>query len=137
MASLITFSNTSLYSPYKNIFRVPRSKKVFLNQNNSMKIQGYDQFGKKYKYKYIEDLYTMVQDRLIYVIKKFVNGENNIVACEHSSGLDSNAILGNLINYCGLTKSRIHTFSNENYGEKILIKKYENSLNYINRIVTN
>ena len=40
------------------------------------------------------------------------------IGCEHSSGLDSNAVLGALVHGLGIEPERIHTWSREEGGER-------------------
>ena len=53
-----------------------------------------------------------------------LKGHDGAIGCEHSSGLDSNAILGGLVHGVGVDPERIHTWSNEGGGEAAPLRTY-------------
>ena len=71
-----------------------------------------------------EALYGFLQQGLIDHVQKVLEEHPGPVGCEHSSGLDSNAVLGALVHGVGVESERIHTWSNEGGGEGALLKNF-------------
>ena len=66
-----------------------------------------------------ETLHQFLRHGLVDHLSQALNGHGGPIGCEHSSGLDSNAVLGGLLSGVGLPRERIHTRSQEGSSEGI------------------
>ena len=107
--------------PYKHIKKVPRYSIVNYSEDNSYEIQPFDPYLKNNaKNNTLED----IRSNLKLKINQIKNIKNIKVGCEHSSGIDSNSILGFLLKEIKIRKNNIYTYSYEHLKEKELINQY-------------
>ena len=70
------------------------------------------------------DLHQFLRQGLIDHLQRTLEGHAGAIGCEHSSGLDSNAVLGGLVHGVGVDPQRIHTWSREEGGEGSLLQTF-------------
>ena len=130
VADLINRSQDSKTSPYLKISRLPRSSHVIFNKSSEIKSFSYDPFiygiSKDSKNNVHEYILNYLENNLANIIKK--NSISN-VGCEHSSGIDSNALLGTLVHRLKTPSKKIHTWSNDRNSEGKLIKEFRSFYN--------
>ena len=126
LCRLISGCSSSLVSPYKNIQRLARGSNIKINRDGSYSSEKYDVFegganamGEKKLYEFINKKFT---DNLKSNLSKVSINSN--VGCEHSSGLDSNSILGGLVKGLKVPNKKIFTMSFESHGEGKLLKLF-------------
>ena len=120
----LLFSNPRIdLSPYKRIKRLPRSTHVFVKSNGNYDFYKYDAFSSGANI----DSFSQLQEYLISTISSEI--QNKIskyglkIGIEHSSGIDSNSLLGIAAKGSLSNLNDIYTFSIENKNEIELIKK--------------
>ena len=117
VAALISGKPDAEAAPYKLINRLPRAHHVHVGRNGSWQTSAYDPLSGGASSMEADALHQFLQQGLIDHLKQTLKGHPGAIGCEHSSGLDSNAILGGLIHGLGVDPERIHTWSNEGCGE--------------------
>ena len=71
-----------------------------------------------------EALHQFLRQGLLDHLDQALTGQVGAIGCEHSSGLDSNAVLGGLVHGLKVDPKRIYCWSYEEMGEDILLKKF-------------
>ena len=125
VADLINRAPDPTTSPYVKISRLPRSSHITLNKSGDIKSFSYDPFfngiSKDSKKNVHEYILNYIENNLENIIKQ--NPLSN-VGCEHSSGIDSNALLGTLVHKLKTPSNKIHTWSVDHNGEGELLNKF-------------
>jgi len=99
LAAYISDYCDSNISPYTKISRIPRGHHVEIKDDNYFLLKKeFFKEQKEYSDISFQETLEILRDKIELIIKKelAINGGN--VACEHSSGLDSNSILGVIVN---------------------------------------
>ena len=130
IAGIISENATTKFSPYKRIKRLPTSSKVIINEKGFIE--------KTIKRKRNELREKLTEKDLLFIVKTSL--ENSIsnklstvygnIGIEHSSGIDSNSILSLIVSHLGISKDRIHTFTNEK-AEGEVMKECRKSYNLL------
>lgn len=124
LATFITGNYDANVSPYKNIKRFKRSSFIEL-KNQEVVNDKYEISFKSEKINYsFDDLCCFLKENIVKSIEKAVDSDIGNCGIEHSSGLDSNIILGILVNRLKIPKEKLITWSNNGVGEMALIKKF-------------
>ena len=71
-----------------------------------------------------EELHGFLRQGLLDHLQRSLAGHEGLIGCEHSSGLDSNAVLGALLQGAGVSPDRLHTWSQEAGGEGQLLEEF-------------
>ena len=109
--ALMTQEYDSDISPYKNITRIPRFHYLLNNQSGQNKIYPYEPFKQGIPRMESSKLYDFIREKIHSSLLDSIGNSNSNIACEHSSGLDSNAILGSLLLGLGISVDRIHALT--------------------------
>lgn len=124
LAAFITENYDMSVSPYKNIKRFKRARSIQLKNDevfNYSKNIIFETSETKYTFK---ELSCLVKKEIFNSIEEIVNSNLSNYGIEHSSGLDSNIILGTLVKGLKISKKELVTWSSEGMGELELIKKF-------------
>ncbi len=124
VASLISHNQTCLVSPYINIKRIPRASKVRIFDNGDIEIYKKKPFRFNNFNLNNEDPHHLVKEKILSNLKKITNNIEGPLACEHSSGLDSNVLVSSLVNGLKINPEKLITISYLGCGEGELIKKF-------------
>ena len=84
-------------SPYKKIKRLPRCSTIKITKNGKIEIKKKEPFCSEYHQLSKKNLSSFVKGKLINNLNNIFTDKKYIVGLEHSSGLDSNSILGCLL----------------------------------------
>lgn len=117
VAALISGNHNAEAAPYKRIRRLPRAHQVRIASDGSLHSQAYDTLADGAGPMAAEALHTFLRQGLLEHVRRAVADHRGPIGCEHSSGLDSNAVLGALVHGLHLPAERLHTWSNEAGGE--------------------
>ena len=96
VAALISGHANAEASPYKRIRRLPRSHYVHIGGDGNVQASAYDPFAGGASAMEAEPLHDFLRNVLIEHVQKALGPHSGSIGCEHSSGLDSNAVLGAL-----------------------------------------
>lgn len=107
--AIITQDFNSDISPYKNITRIPRFHYLLNSQSGHYRIYPYEPFKQGAPRMEESQLYDFIREKIHSSLLSSIENSNSNIACEHSSGLDSNAIMGSLLLGLGISADRIHT----------------------------
>lgn len=118
VAALISGNHNAEAAPYTRIRRLPRAHHVHVSGDGTVQTSAYDPLAGGAGPMDPETLHAFLRQGLLDHISQALEGREGPLACEHSSGLDSNAVLGALRHGLGVPAERIHTWSNENGGER-------------------
>ena len=124
IANLLSINPSKDISPYKDIEYLPSSSYITLNDYKVEKICRYEPFKNGKNIKNENELIHYFKEKFIFNLGRIVQHNNEPIACEHSSGLDSNLIISSLIKELGILPNNIFTWSNITSGEESLIKKF-------------
>lgn len=124
VAALISGNHNAEAAPYTRIRRLPRAHHVHVGANGTVQTSAYDPLAGGAGPMAPEALHAFLRQGLLDHISQALEGHNGPVACEHSSGLDSNAVLGVLVHGVGVKPERIHTWSLEGCGEGFLLQTF-------------
>jgi asparagine synthetase B (glutamine-hydrolysing) len=124
VAALISGNNNAEASPYKRIHRLPRAHDVKIEANGSVSSHPYDPFAVGAGPMVVDELYAFLQQGLVRHIRAALDSQSGLIGCEHSSGLDSNAVLGALLQSADVNRDRLHTWSHEQGGEAPLLEEF-------------
>tara|TARA_B100000242_G_scaffold111893_1_gene78054 strand:+ start:7452 stop:9023 length:1572 start_codon:yes stop_codon:yes gene_type:complete len=124
IANLLSINPSKDISPYKDIEYLPSSSYISLNNHNVEKIFCYEPFENGKNINNENELIHYFKEEFILNLERIVQHNNKPIACEHSSGLDSNLIISSLIKELGTIPNSIFTWSNISSGEESLIKKF-------------
>ena len=111
IAEYLTDTYSTLTSPYKNIKRLPRHSNIKINRHGDLDIENYDPFFSKYESLSEDNLHNQIRNKIIQKLNNLSISGNENIGIEHSSGLDSNSILGCLLNGNKIKRDIIHTYS--------------------------
>ena len=117
VAALISRNHNAEASPYKRIKRLPRAHHVRVGSDGTVQSHAYDPLAGGAAAMEPGALHQFLRQGLIDHVKQVLAGHNGAIGCDHSSGLDSNAVLGALVHGVGVEPERIHTWSHEGRGE--------------------
>ena len=117
VAALISRNHNAEASPYKRIKRLPRAHHVRVGSDGTVQSHAYDPLAGGAAAMEPGALHQFLRQGLIDHVKQALAGHEGAIGCEHSSGLDSNAVLGALVHGVGVEPERIHTWSYEGRGE--------------------
>ena len=109
--ALIIGENNSQVSPYTKIVRIPRSHYLTISKGIGWKVHSYNPFSQGASRMGEEDLFCFIRERINFILQSNLENVNSNIACEHSSGLDSNAVLASLLLGLEVPADRIHTIS--------------------------
>lgn len=117
VAALINGNYNAEGAPYKRIKRLPRAHYVCIGPGGMVESHAYDPLAGGAASMNPEALHQFLRQGLIDHVRQDLAGHDGLIGCEHSSGLDSNAVLGALVYGVGVEPERIHTWSQEGGGE--------------------
>jgi hypothetical protein len=117
VAALISSSSSATAAPYRRILRLPRAHHVLLSPDGGVHTIPFDPLAGGAEAMEADLLPLFLRQGLLDHLRQAVEGHGGPIGCEHSSGLDSNAVLGALIHGLGLPPERLHTWSFEERGE--------------------
>ena len=124
VAALISANPNAKVAPYKRIRRLPRAHHVRVGSGGTVQTHSYDPLAGGAGAMEPGALHQYLRQGLIDHLQQTLKGHAGAIGCEHSSGLDSNAILGGLVHGVGVDPERIHTWSNEEGGEAAPLLSY-------------
>ncbi len=112
IASILFNNHSTNISPYQRIKRIPRSCFVQLSKNNNIKLKSYNPFLKtNNEYINEQEIYLNIRNTFLNNLKNNLKNVDGNLGCEHSSGIDSNAIVGSLVLGLNIKKDRIFTWT--------------------------
>ena len=117
VAALISGKFDAQAAPYKLIQRLQRAHHVRVGSDGMVQTHGYDPLAGGASAMDADSLHQFLRQGLIDHLERTLEGHAGAIGCEHSSGLDSNAVLGGLVHGMGIDPKRIHTWSHEGSGE--------------------
>lgn len=117
VAALISGNHCADTAPYRRIRRLPRAHLVLIGGDGSLQTSPYDPLAGGAEAMEAHKLHLFLRQGLLDHVRKALEGHAGAIGCEHSSGLDSNAVLGALVHGSGVSPQRLHTWSNEDDGE--------------------
>ena len=123
LAAYISEKCDSELSPYKRISRVPRGHHVEIKDNNYCILRKeFYKYKSNYSQLSFNETLDILQDNIEAKIRyQLDQSKTPNIACEHSSGIDSNAILGFIIKKIKYPKEKLYTVSNDGGAERSLI----------------
>jgi asparagine synthetase B (glutamine-hydrolysing) len=124
VAALITGDHSASAAPYRRIRRLPRAHHVRVANDGSLHTSPFDPFAGGAGPMAEEELHAFLRQGLLDHVDAALAGQSGPIGCEHSSGLDSNAVLGALRQGIGVAAEQIHTWSNENSGEREPLQQF-------------
>jgi len=96
---------------------LPRAHQVLVGSDGAVHASAYDPLAGGAAAMEPEALHQFLRQGLVDHVHQALGGHNGAIGCEHSSGLDSNAVLGALVHGLGVEPQRLHTWSQEGGGE--------------------
>ena len=124
VAALISDNPNAEAAPYSRIKRLPRAHHVHVGGDGTVQTSSYDPLAGGAAAMESEALHQFLRQGLLDHVKQALEGHAGPIGCEHSSGLDSNAVLGALRHGLGVPAERIHTWSDEGGGEGDPLRTY-------------
>ena len=124
VAALVSGNHTAQVAPYRRIHRLPRAHHVLIDADGTVHSSAYDPLAGGAESMEAETLHRFLRQGFLDHLQQALQGHEGPVGCEHSSGLDSNAVLGALIHGVGMAPERLHTWSQEGGGEGALLKQF-------------
>ncbi|MCT0231174.1 hypothetical protein KQ306_09975 [Synechococcus sp. CS-1324] len=124
LGRLISGSITAASSPYRHIERLPRAHWVVVGPDGHYNATAYDPLSGGAGPLPEQELHALIRGGLLSSLRRSLKDHSGPIGCEHSSGIDSNAIVGALRQGLGITPDRLHTFNVEGYGEDGLINEF-------------
>ena len=118
VAALISDNYAAAAAPYRRIRRLPRAHHVLIAADGGLHTIPYDPLAGGAAAMEADLLHRFLRQGLLDQVRRALEGHAGPIGCEHSSGLDSNAVLGALIQGAGLPPERLHTWSFEARGER-------------------
>jgi len=124
VAALISGNHNAEAAPYWRIRRLPRAHYVLVGADGVVQTSAYDPLSRGAAAMEPNTLHQFLRQGLLDHVQKALEGHHGTIGCEHSSGLDSNAVLGALIRGAHVEPARLHTWSNEGFGEGAHLKQF-------------
>ena len=124
VAALISGNHNAEAAPYTRIRRLPRAQHVLVGSDGAVLASAYDPLAGGATAMEPETLHQFLRQGLVDHVQQAVDGHHGAIGCEHSSGLDSNAVLGALVHGVGAAPERLHTWSQEGGGEGAPLQQF-------------
>ena len=124
VAALISGSHNAEAAPYLRIRRLPRAHHVLVASDGTVQTSAYDPLAGGAAVMGAEALHLFLRQGLLDHVKEALQGHHGPIGCEHSSGLDSNAVLGALVHGVDVSPERLHTWSDEDGGEGLPLEQF-------------
>lgn len=124
VAALISGNHSAETAPYTRIRRLPRAHQVLVGSDGAVHTSAYDPLAGGAAAMEPETLHQFLRQGLVDHVHRALGGHNGAIGCEHSSGLDSNAVLGALVHGLGVEPQRLHTWSQEGGGEEVPLQTF-------------
>lgn len=124
VAALISGHHNATAAPYRRIRRLPRAHHVVVDGDGSVQVSGYDPLAGGAEAMEAGTLHRFLRQGLLDHVQQALQGHDGVIGCEHSSGLDSNAVLGALVHGVGIAPERLHTWSQEGGGEGAPLQQF-------------
>jgi hypothetical protein len=124
LGSLISGCPTADHAPYRRIRRLPRAHWVAVEAGGGFHAAPYDPFAGGTAALEADSLEVLIRGGLLSRLRRDLGDWEGPIGCEHSSGLDSNAILGALVHGLGIPPERLHTLSDPTWGEGPLLEEF-------------
>ena len=124
VAALISGNHSAEEAPYTRIRRLPRAQHVLVGSDGAVLASAYDPLAGGATAMEPETLHQFLRQGLVDHVQQALGGHNGAIGCEHSSGLDSNAVLGALVHGMGVEPQRLHTWSQEGGGEGAPLQQF-------------
>ncbi len=124
VAALISGNHNAEAAPYTRIRRLPRAQHVLVGSDGAVQASAYDPLAGGATAMEPETLHQFLRQGLVDHVQHALGRHNGAIGCEHSSGLDSNAVLGALVHGVGVAPERLHTLSQEGGGEGAPLQQF-------------
>jgi len=124
LAALISDCTTADQAPYGRIVRLPRAHHVAIQADGRRQLAAYDPLAGGAGPMEPEALHGLIRAGLLSHLQGALAGWEGPIGCEHSSGIDSNAVLGGLVRGLGVAPERLHTWSYEGNAEGPLLEQF-------------
>lgn len=129
VASLITKNFDAEVSPYLRIKRLPRSCNFSLSSSGEIECLNYNPLTLSSTGTKLDNNQYQIRNLFLENLQKIISKNPNRIFCEHSSGLDSNAIIGSLIKGLKIKSDNIFSLSIIDESEKDLIENFRKFYN--------
>jgi hypothetical protein len=97
---------------------------VLVGSDGAVHASAYDPLAGGAKAMEPEMLHQFLRQGLVDHVQQALGRHNGAIGCEHSSGLESNAVLGALVHGVGVAPERLHTWSQEGGGEGAPLQQF-------------
>lgn len=124
VAALISDNQTADAAPYRRIRRLPRAHHVLITPDGDIHTSPYDPLAGGAGAMEPDVLHRFLRQGLLDHVSQALEGHDQVIGCEHSSGLDSNAVLGVLVRGVGLQPEQLYTWSYEAGGEGAPLEEF-------------
>lgn len=124
VAALISGNHNAETAPYWRIRRLPRAHYVLVGGDGVVQTSAYDPLSRGAAAMEPDTLHQFLRQGLLDHVQQALEGHHGTIGCEHSSGLDSNAVLGALMHGAHVEPARLHTWSNEGAGEGAPLQQF-------------
>jgi hypothetical protein len=124
VAALVSGNQNAQVAPYRRIRRLPRAHHVLVGADGMVRTSAYDPLAGGAESMDAETLHTFLREGMLDHLQRALQGHEGAIGCEHSSGLDSNAVLGALVHGLGMAPERLHTWSQEGGGEGTPLQQF-------------
>jgi len=124
LGAFMTGEKSADQAPYCRIARLPRAHQVAIAGDGRVQTGAYDPFAGGAAAMAAEPLHCHLRDGLLDHLRRELAGVDGPIGCEHSSGIDSNAVLGALVRGLAIPVEKIHTWSIDQCGEGPLLEHF-------------
>jgi hypothetical protein len=124
IARFITGDCSASVSPYKRIKRLPRASNILIETDGTVHAKAFDPFASGFSRIDSSALHKYIRGILLNNLDQALSSGHHLVGCEHSSGIDSNALVGALLRGLKIRPERLHTISWEPGTEGQLLNKF-------------
>ncbi len=124
VAALVSGNHNAEVAPYRRIRRLPRAHYVVIGADGNVGASAYDPLAGGAESMDAEALHLFLRQGLLDHVQRALHGHEGPIGCEHSSGLDSNAVLGALVHGVGIAPERLHTWRQEGGGEGAPLQQF-------------